>query len=151
MFEGGGREFWSGLAIFTAASCYAVNSILIKRLPRFSPMVGACGVLIMASLVMLPIWMILAPENNAISQGSMMSVIWLGIGPTGIATIILFAVIDRAGPTFLSTINYLIPVVAFLCGAWLWSEPVSWQHFVALATILGGIGITRIRVSPGLR
>ncbi len=147
VFEGGGREFWSGLAIFTAATCYAVNSILIKRLPRFNPMVGACGVLIMASLVMLPIWLILAPENNNISQDSMISVIWLGIGPTGIATIILFLVIDRAGPTFLSTINYLIPVVAFLCGAWLLSEPVTWLHFVALATILGGIGITRIRVS----
>jgi drug/metabolite transporter (DMT)-like permease len=147
VFEGGGREFWSGLAIFTAASCYAVNTILIKRLPRFNPMVGACGVLIMASLIMLPIWLIFAPENNAISQDSMMAVVWLGIGPTGVATIILFLVIDRAGPTFLSTINYLIPVVAFLCGAWLLSEPATWQHFAALAMILGGIGITRIRVS----
>jgi drug/metabolite transporter (DMT)-like permease len=147
VFEGGGREFWSGLAIFTAASCYAGNSILIKRLPRFSPMVGACGVLIMASLVMFPFWLIVGYEDNNISQDSMFSVIWLGIGPTGIATIILFAVIDRAGPTFLSTINYLIPVVAFLCGAWLLSEPVSWLNFVALAAILGGIGITRIRVN----
>ena len=151
VFEGGDRAFWSGLAIFTAASCYAVNSILIKRLPRFNPMVGACGVLIMASLLMLPVWLILAPENNNISQDSMAAVVWLGIGPTGIATIILFLVIDRAGPTFLSTINYLIPVVAFLCGAWLLSEPVTWQHFVALAAILSGIGITRIRMKKALR
>ena len=151
VFEGGGREFWSGLAIFTAASCYAVNSILIKRLPRFSPMVGACGVLIMASLVMFPFWLIVGYEDNNISQDSMFSVIWLGIGPTGIATIILFAVIDRAGPTFLSTINYLIPVVAFLCGAWLLAEPATWQHFVALAAILGGIGITRIRMNRAPR
>jgi len=147
VFKGGGRELWSGLAIFTAATCYAVNAILIKRLPRFSPMVGACGVLITASLLMLPIWLVFAPENNRISENSMLAVIWLGIGPTGIATIILFAIIDRAGPTFLSTINYLIPVVAFFCGAWLLSEPVSWHHFVALATILCGIAITRIRVS----
>ena len=151
VLEGGGREFWSGLAIFTAATCYAVNTILIKRLPRFSPMVGACGVLIMASLIMFPAWLIVRPENNSISQISMFSVIWLGIGPTGIATIILFAVIERAGPTFLSTINYLIPVVAFLCGAWLLSEPVTWVHFVALATILGGIGITRIKVKRALQ
>jgi drug/metabolite transporter (DMT)-like permease len=75
----------------------------------------------------------------------MLAVIWLGIGPTGIATIILFSVIDRAGPTFLSTINYLVPVVAFFAGAWLLFEPVSWHHFVALATILSGIAITRIR------
>ncbi len=147
VFKGGGRELWSSLAIFTAATCYAINSILIKRLPRFEPMVGACGVLIMASLVMLPIWLVNAPENNNISQSSIMAVVWLGIGPTGVATIILFLVVDRAGPTFLSTINYLIPVVAFLCGAWLLSEPVSWQHYVALVTILGGIGVTRIRVN----
>lgn len=146
VFEGGGREFWSGFAIFTAATCYAVNSILIKRLPRFSPMVGACGVLVMASIVMLPVWLVMAPENNSISQDSMLTVIWLGIGPTGFATIILFSVIDRAGPTFLSTINYLIPVVAFFTGAWLLSEPVSWLHYVALVTILSGIAITRVRV-----
>jgi drug/metabolite transporter (DMT)-like permease len=151
VFEGGGREFWGGLAIFTAAACYAVNTILIKRLPRFSPMVGACGVLIMASLIMFPAWLIVRPENNSISQISMFSVIWLGIGPTGVATIILFAVIERAGPTFLSTINYMIPVVAFLCGAWLLSEPVTWHHYVALVTILGGIGITRIRVKQALQ
>ena len=113
VFEGGGRALVSGLAIFTAATCYAVNAILIKRLPRFSPMVGACGVLIMASLVVLPFWLVLSPTNNSISENSMLAVIWLGIGPTGIATIILFSVIDRAGPTFLSTINYLVPVVAF--------------------------------------
>jgi drug/metabolite transporter (DMT)-like permease len=150
VFEGGGRALLSGLAIFTAATCYAVNAILIKRLPRFSPMVGACGVLIMASLVVLPFWLVMAPANNNISEDSMLSVIWLGIGPTGIATIILFSVIDRAGPTFLSTINYLVPVVAFFCGAWILSEPVSWHHFVALAAILIGIAITRIRFTKAI-
>jgi drug/metabolite transporter (DMT)-like permease len=155
VFEGGWLSLLSGIAIFTAATCYAINAILIKRLPRFSPMVGACGVLIMASLVLLPFWLFMAPPNNNISDDSMLAVIWLGIGPTGIATIVLFAVVDRAGPTFLSTINYLVPVVAFFCGAWILSEPVSWHHFVALTTILGGIAVTRLRAStippPGVR
>ncbi len=151
VFEGGGREFWSGLAIFIAATCYAVNAILIKRLPRFSPMVGACGVLIVASLLILPFWWWLAADNDQINQSSMLAVIWLGVGPTGIATIVLFAVIDRAGPTFLSTINYLIPVVAFFCGAWLLAEPVDWRHYLALVAILCGIAITRRRVDPVLR
>ena len=148
VFEGGGREFWSGVAIFTAATCYAVNSILIKRLPRFDPMVGACGVLIMSSLVLLPFWLLVAPAGQQSSVGSIASVIWLGIGPTGIATIVLFTVVDRAGPTFLSTINYLIPVVAFFCGAWLLAEPVGWLHYLALITILCGIALTRFRASP---
>lgn len=148
VFEGGGREFWSGFAIFIAATCYAVNSILIKRLPRFSPLVGACGVLIMSSLVMLPFWLITSADLQSASSASISSMIWLGIGPTGFATIVLFAVVDRAGPTFLSTINYLIPVVAFFCGVWLLSEPVGWLHYLALITILCGIAMTRYRATP---
>ena len=110
-------------------------------------MVGACGVLTMASLIIFPLWLFLSPDNTTISQDSMLAVIWLGIGPTGIATILLFTIIDRAGPTFLSTINYLIPVVAFLSGAWVLSEPVSWLHYLALTTILCGIGATRFRLN----
>lgn len=148
VFEGGGRAALSGFAIFIAATSYAVNSILVRRLPRYSPLVAGTGVLIAASITMLPLWLWLAPvEVTGISLRSMNSVIWLGIGPTGIATIILFTVIDRAGPTFLSTINYMIPVVAFFAGALVLSEPVEWQSILALITILAGIALTRFRAN----
>ncbi|MCP4077241.1 MAG: DMT family transporter [Gammaproteobacteria bacterium] len=146
VFEGGPKALISGIAIFIAACCYAANSILVRRLPRFNPMVAGAGVLIAASFTMLPIWF---SEQNMdvsnISLNSLASVIWLGIGPTGIATIILFVVIERAGPTFLSTINYLIPVVAFFCGVLILSEPVSSSSIVALIIILCGIALTRYR------
>jgi len=146
VFEGGGRAILSGIAIFIAATSYAVNSILVRRLPRFSPLVAGAGVLIAASITMLPLWYLLAPADiGNISLKSMNAVIWLGIGPTGIATIILFAVIERAGPTFLSTINYMIPVVAFFTGALILSEPVEWHSILALVTILSGIALTRFR------
>ena len=148
VFEGGGQAVLSGIAIFIAATSYAVNSILVRRLPRFSPLVAGTGVLIAASITMLPLWILLAPaDSDGISLKSMNAVIWLGIGPTGIATIILFAVIERAGPTFLSTINYMIPVVAFFTGALILSEPVEWHSILALITILSGIALTRFRAN----
>ena len=148
VFEGGGQAVLSGIAIFIAAISYAVNSILVRRLPRFSPLVAGTGVLIAASITMLPLWILLAPaDSDGISLKSMNAVIWLGIGPTGIATIILFAVIERAGPTFLSTINYMIPVVAFFTGALILSEPVEWHSILALITILSGIALTRFRAN----
>jgi drug/metabolite transporter (DMT)-like permease len=145
VFEGGGQALVGAMAIFIAATSYAANAILVRRLPRFSPLVGACGVLIMASLTMLPFWLWHGATDIEATQASTISVIWLGFGPTGLATILLFTVIGRAGPTFLATINYLIPVVAFFCGAWLLSEPVYWLHYLALLTILGGIALTRIK------
>jgi len=149
VFEGGGRAVLSGIAIFIAATSYAVNAILVRRLPRFSPLVAGTGVLIAASITMMPLWALLAPAGAGdMSLKSMNAVIWLGIGPTGIATIILFTVIERAGPTFLSTINYMIPVVAFFTGALILSEPVEWHHILALLTILSGIALTRFRAAP---
>lgn len=148
VFEGGGRAALSGFAIFIAAMSYAVNTILVRRLPHYNPIVASAGMLIAASITLLPIWLLLAPEySNNISMKSMIAVIWLGIGPTAIASIILFAVIKRAGPTFLSTINYMIPVVAFLTGAIILSEPVEWHSLLALITILSGIALTRFRAN----
>lgn len=148
VFEGGGRAVFGGIAIFVAASSYAVNTILVKRLPGFNPMVGAAGVMICASLIMLPIWLLQStPGFDELSLRSINSVVWLGIGPTAIATLILFAVIERAGPTFLSTINYMIPVVAFFAGAYVLSEPVEWSSILALAIILSGIALTRFRAN----
>jgi len=151
VFEGGGRAVLSGFAIFIAATSYAVNTILVRRLPNYNPIVAGAGMLIAATITLLPIWLLLAPGySESISTKSMISVIWLGIGPTGIASIILFTVIKRAGPTFLSTINYMIPVVAFFTGAIILSEPVEWHSILALITILSGIALTRFRVNQVL-
>ena len=148
VFEVGGQTVLGSIAIFIAASSYAVNAILVRRLPRFNPFVSSSGVLIAATLVVLPIWLLVAPANTAqVSWRSWNALIWLGIGPTAIATIILFVVIDRAGPTFLSTMNFMIPVVAFFAGAYILSEPVMWTSIIALVVILSGIALTRFRVS----
>jgi drug/metabolite transporter (DMT)-like permease len=148
VFEGGGQVVLGSIAIFIAAMSYAINSILIRRLPEFNPIVGAAGVLVAASVIMLPIWLLKAPPfSDQVSYRSMVSVIWLGIGPTAIATLVLFAVIKRAGPTFLSTINYMIPVVAFFAGAFILSEPIEVSSLFALGIILSGIAFTRFRAS----
>ena len=148
VFEGGGQAAFGGIAIFIAASSYAVNTILVRRLPKFNPFISTSGVLIAATVVVFPIWFFVVPTSDTEpSTLALGSTIWLGIGPTAVATLLLFAVIDRAGPTFLSTINYMIPVVAFFTGAYILSESVEWSSLVALAIILSGIALTRFRAN----
>ncbi len=145
VFEGGGMAMLGGIAIFFAATAYAVNTILIRRLPRFNPLVGAAGMLITASCLLFIVWLFQSAPVADMSRESLISVVWLGIGPTAIASLVLFAVIERAGPTFLSTINYLIPVVAFLAGVVVLSEPLELSAVLALLIILAGIALTRFR------
>ena len=152
VFKGSLMEIYSGIAILIAACSYAVNAILVRRLPPFNPKIAGAGVLIAASVSLLPVWYF-QPTNawSQMSSESIISLIWLGIGPTGIATIILFAVIERAGPTFLATINYLIPVVAFSAGVIFLAEKVSWISLIALMIILSGISLTRFKATHNAR
>jgi drug/metabolite transporter (DMT)-like permease len=67
--------------------------------------------------------------------------VWLGIGPTAIATLVYFRLVARAGPTFMSLVNYMSPVVAVSVGAVLLDEPLRPAALLALALILGGIAL----------
>ncbi|MCP3867114.1 MAG: DMT family transporter [Gammaproteobacteria bacterium] len=145
--QGSDNELLRGLAVLAAAACYAINTILARRLPGFNPLIAGTGVLLMATFVVVPLWVgeLFNLERTAFSWQSILALVWLGIAPTGLATMIYFAVIERAGPSFLSNINYLIPVVAYFTGVWVLSEPLTTGALIALTIILAGIALTRYR------
>jgi drug/metabolite transporter (DMT)-like permease len=152
VFVGTTTELLSGVAIFFAATSYAVNTILVRKLPRFDPVVAGAGLLIAATLALLPGWLLATTAQlSQVTSTSILSLLWLGVGPTGVATIILFVVIDRAGPSFVSTINYLIPVVAYFSGVGILGESLHWSSLVALGVILSGIALTRFNAQHNRR
>jgi drug/metabolite transporter (DMT)-like permease len=51
----------------------------------------------------------------------------------------------------LSTINYLIPVVAYFTGIAVLNEPLTWTSLIALGIILSGIALTRFRAAHNAR
>ena len=65
------------------------------------------------------------------------------VGQTGIAMMVYFAIIGRAGPTFLANINYVIPVLAYFAGALLLGEMIEFSGIAALALIISGVAVTR--------
>lgn len=132
------------LSILFGAISYAVNSVLAHSLPKISLSLISAGVLLIASLVIVPIALIQGvewlPDTSLASIGS---VVLLGLFPSGIATIIYFRVIRHAGPAFLSQINYLIPVWAVLMGVVFGGEHLTIHVLVALIVILAGIWIAQ--------
>ena len=71
-----------------------------------------------------------------VSATSWTGVLFLALLPTGLATLILTFVIRRAGPPFLSLVNYQVPVWAVLIGVTVLGEPLPGHFLAALATIL---------------
>jgi len=72
-------------------------------------------------------------------------VIWIGVGPTAIATIVYYKLIGAAGPTFMSLVNYCIPVVALVLGLLLLGEEPGANAYPGLILILAGIAVSQLR------
>lgn len=142
-------EIFGLVAVFVAALSYAVNTILTRKFSALGPLVTGAGMMLICTSIALPINLLSAPTlgETTHSTGALLALIWLGIGPTGIATLVYFILIQRTGPTFLSNINYLIPAVAFFAGAYFLDEKVELQSFFALLVILAGIALSRITPS----
>ncbi|MCW5603052.1 MAG: DMT family transporter [Burkholderiales bacterium] len=139
----------SQLAVLCAALCYAANSVLARRTIRDGFLVASAATLLLASALMLPLALVIdQPWSAAPSASSVAAIVWLGIGPTAVATICYFALISSAGPTFMSLVNYISPVVAVICGVALVNEHPGTEAYVALILVLAGIALSQLRRRP---
>lgn len=146
-FGGATLATLSQLAILFGALCYAGNSVLTRLLARGDDvLVASTAMLIIASLLALPIalW-VDQPWRVEASAVSAAAILWLGLGPTAIATVVYFRLIASAGPSFMSLVNYMSPAVAVLLGVALLGETPGLHAYVALALILLGIAVSQWR------
>ena len=132
------------LAVLCGALCYSANSVLARLLIKSDFLVSAAGTLVISSMLMLPLALgVDRPWTAHASFASTAAIVWLGIGPTAIATVLYFRLISSAGPTFMSLVNYLSPAVAVFLGVTLLGEKPGVTAYAGLALILVGIALSQ--------
>jgi drug/metabolite transporter (DMT)-like permease len=133
-------------AIMLAACSYAVHAILSKYLTGVPRYAVSSAVLLASVIILLPIVLYLdAPWSLSISTTSWWMLVLLGIFPTGVGMLMLFAIIERQGAGFLSQINFLVPVFGILWAIALIDETLPPNALAALVIILAGVAIARIK------
>jgi len=137
--------------IIAAAASYAATGVYARRLSlRMSAVVLSAGSMAASSAIMVPAALFLeTPWRLAPGPGPLVAVAALGIVATGLASIVYFRLLAAAGPTFASTINYLIPVFGAILGVTLLGETLAASDLVALALILSGIALVRNPMARG--
>lgn len=142
----GGELIWGQLACVVATFAYAVNAVYAKRLPKINGLVVAAGSLLAGSLIWTPVAMIVdQPWTLVMSADSLWAAAALGVLGTGIATWAYFVLLSDCGPNFVSSINYIVPAIAFAAGVFLLSEPADASQFAGLIAICLGIAISRTK------
>ena len=136
----------SQLAVLGGALCYALQSVLTRLILKGDVLVAAAATLIVASLMVVPaaLWLD-RPWTLAPRASSGFAVVWLGVGPTALATVLYFQLIRSAGPSFMSLVNYLSPGVAVLLGLAVMGEQPRAHAYAGLVLIFAGIAVTQWR------
>lgn len=145
-FRSAGTDFESlaRLACLGASLCYAIGSIITRLCPQVNMLSLSAAALSCGALIIVPaaLWQEGLPRNLP-PRDALLAVAYLGLVPTALAQVLLVQVARSAGPAFLSTVNYQVPVWAVLFGALILNESLPPQLFAALALILGGLVLSR--------
>ncbi|HXV73770.1 MAG TPA: DMT family transporter, partial [Sphingomonadales bacterium] len=136
------QGFGMGL-VFIGTIFYAIANILIRKLVHVSALVTSASFLGMASLVVFPLAAVFDPPwQRELTPEGFMAVFFLGVFSSGLASLLLIALIKRAGVAFAAGTNYLVPLVAVLLGMGLLGEEPKAATWIALLLIFAGLGIT---------
>ncbi|MCF6344339.1 MAG: EamA family transporter [Devosiaceae bacterium] len=133
-----GAHFLGQLAILLAALLYAFSTLFVRKYARLPVLVISAGSMISGTVLIVILALIIDnPFAMAMpSNKSMLAVIYLGIFPTAIATLIYFYLISRVGAARISMINFVVPVVGVILGALFLDEKFSLNVFIALLMIV---------------
>ena len=142
---GADLEWPSRITCFGAASCYAISSVVMRRLaPMDSIGLAAVSLLIGSGFLILKAFVIRGPPP-AISSTGWGLLIFLGLFPTALANLLRVLVIRTAGTVFLSFTNYQLPLWSVIFGILLLNEPFQIRLLMALLLIIIGVYLSQYK------
>lgn len=142
--KGVNAGYWYyGLWIVLATICYGVNIALVHHhLKGYSSLQLGSIALFFCAIVALPV--LIFSDFFSIVSGpsvpwrSLAASVTLGVLGSGIASVLFYILINRAGALFASMVTYALPVVAIGWGL-LAGESISLLQVLCLGVILAGV------------
>jgi drug/metabolite transporter (DMT)-like permease len=143
-----GGQLLPMLAVLGGAVCYAVSAILARLRPTSDALSSAAATTFVATLMIVPFVAGADPASVAAEAPviPLLSVVILGVFSTAVAAILYFRLVKVAGPSFVSQLNYLIPLWAVGVGVVFLDEHQEPRHLLALALILGGVLTAQLEI-----
>lgn len=145
VLEALGDELLRQIAILASAVSYAINALITRHLTHLQRWSVMTALMFASCAMLLPFELLLdAPWRMRPSWPSLAALLGLAVGPTAVATVMILVIIKRQGVSFLSQINFMVPVFGMLAGVLLLGERLPANAYLALALILSGIAISRL-------
>jgi len=131
------------LACLMAAACYAISSVKMRTLPAMDSIGLSTMTLLIGAVMVIAVAFAVEGPPPLPDLQTCITLAVLGLIPTAAANLLRVLVVRSAGPTFMSLVNYQVPVWSVLLGVWLLNEPLPASLLTAMALILTGVAISQ--------
>ena len=134
------ETFESQLLVILGATLYAFAAIYGKKYKITDPLSASTGTILFSTFFMT-IYLIFIDQSKPSYSNLLldMNILLLGVLCTAIATVIYFQILQSEGASFISMMNFLIPLWAILFGIIILNDQFSWNYILGLLVILFGI------------
>ncbi len=136
-----GGQLVGALAVLGTATCYALSVLYAGRAVRsFAPLEVTIGQLTVGTLLAAPLALAQMPSEAPPAQ-AIAAIVALGALGTGLAYLLYFTLIARAGASRAILVTYLVPAFALVYGTVILDERVTASAVAGLALILCGTAL----------
>ena len=133
-------NFVSALLILLGSTCYVIGGLLTLKISKKKNENVTGSILIWATLILIPLvsfteqpWQV-TPRTD-----SLISVIYLGVVPTGLAWLLRFRILKNNGLIFQAQVAYLIPIFGVILGYIFLKELITIKVLISLIAVSVGI------------
>ena len=134
------NNFTSALLILLGSTCYVIGGVLTLKISKKKNENVTGSILIWAIIILLPLASFIEQPLQHIPRiDSLISVIYLGIVPTGVAWLLRFRILKNNGLIFQSQVSYLIPIFGTILGYIFLKELITIKVLISLIAVCIGI------------
>ena len=134
------ENIFSALMILLGSTFYVIGGILTLKISHKKNENVTASILIWGTIIIFPISIFFEqPWNLTPRLDSTLSLIYLGIFPTGVAWLLRFMILKNNGLVFQSQVAYLIPIFGVILGYIFLQEIVTSKVIFALIAVVLGI------------
>ncbi len=137
--------------VIIASISYGVGMIYAKKkLSHVPTIITPIYALSLSGIILLILAFIMENpfETANFTQSSLRAIGFLSFFGTSLAYLVYFKIIKIAGPSFLSLVTFISPVISIFLGIYFLQESPSWNIYLGCVIILIGLGIAANSLKP---
>ena len=134
------NNVFSALLILLGSTCYVVGGLLTLKISKKKNENVTGSILIWATIILIPLVSFIEQPWQVIPRtDSLISVIYLGVVPTGVAWLLRFRILKNNGLIFQAQVAFLIPIFGVILGYIFLKELITIKVLISLIAVSIGI------------